>query len=433
MIIFGKEGNEMSRYLDAALHETKSFVEHFLICLKWIALSLISGLALGLVSYAFYECLSLVTELRLTHGKIIWALPVAGLFIVFIYEKFGGKVSKGTNMVLAAINSDEKIPVIMLPLIFISTVISHLFGASVGREGAALQMGASFGNTFAGILKLNDNDKKILIMTGMSAAFSALFGTPLAAAVFSMEVISVGVMYYSALVPCVVSALTAASVAKHLGVQYADYKLSEIPEFTLYTGGMTILLGILFAIVSIVLCMVLILSERGMVNHIKNPYIRVFAAGLLIACFTALMGTQDYNGLGTGVIKAALSGNVVWYAFIIKMLITGVSLSGGYRGGEIVPVLFIGATFGALCGNILGFVPGFCAALGMTAVFCGVTNSPVASILIGIELFGGKGIWFFCLCIAISYMLSGYFGLYKSQLIIYSKYRSVYVHRKTKR
>lgn len=423
----------MSRYLDAALHETKSFVEHFLICLKWIALSLISGLALGLVSYAFYECLSLVTELRLTHGKIIWALPVAGLFIVFIYEKFGGKVSKGTNMVLAAINSDEKIPVIMLPLIFISTVISHLFGASVGREGAALQMGASFGNTFAGILKLNDNDKKILIMTGMSAAFSALFGTPLAAAVFSMEVISVGVMYYSALVPCVVSALTAASVAKHLGVQYADYKLSEIPEFTLYTGGMTILLGILFAIVSIVLCMVLILSERGMVNHIKNPYIRVFAAGLLIACFTALMGTQDYNGLGTGVIKAALSGNVVWYAFIIKMLITGVSLSGGYRGGEIVPVLFIGATFGALCGNILGFVPGFCAALGMTAVFCGVTNSPVASILIGIELFGGKGIWFFCLCIAISYMLSGYFGLYKSQLIIYSKYRSVYVHRKTKR
>ena len=433
MKIFGKEGNEMSRYLDAALHETKSFVEHFLVCLKWIALSLISGLALGLVSYAFYECLSFVTEFRLTHGKIIWALPVAGLFIVFIYEKFGGKVSKGTNMVLAAINSDEKIPVIMLPLIFISTVISHLFGASVGREGAALQMGASFGNTFAGILKLNDNDKKILIMTGMSAAFSALFGTPLAAAVFSMEVISVGVMYYSALVPCGVSALTAASVAKHLGVQYADYKLSVVPEFTLYTGGMTILLGILFAIVSIVLCMVLILSERGMVNHIKNPYIRVFAAGLLIACFTALMGTQDYNGLGTGVIKAALSGNVVWYAFIIKMLITGVSLSGGYRGGEIVPVLFIGATFGALCGNILGFAPGFCAALGMTAVFCGVTNSPVASILIGIELFGGKGIWFFCLCIAISYMLSGYFGLYKSQLIIYSKYRSVYVHRKTKR
>lgn len=433
MKIFGKEGNEMSRYLDAALHETKSFVEHFLVCLKWIALSLISGLALGLVSYAFYECLSFVTEFRLTHGKIIWALPVAGLFIVFIYEKFGGKVSKGTNMVLAAINSDEKIPVIMLPLIFISTVISHLFGASVGREGAALQMGASFGNTFAGILKLNDNDKKILIMTGMSAAFSALFGTPLAAAVFSMEVISVGVMYYSALVPCVVSALTAASVAKHLGVQYADYKLSVVPEFTLYTGGMTILLGILFAIVSIALCMVLILSERGMVNHIKNPYIRVFAAGLLIACFTALMGTQEYNGLGTGVITAALSGNVVWYAFIIKMLITGVSLSGGYRGGEIVPVLFIGATFGALCGNILGFAPGFCAALGMTAVFCGVTNSPVASILIGIELFGGKGIWFFCLCIAISYMLSGYFGLYKSQLIIYSKYRSVYVHRKTKR
>ena len=429
-----EEGSEqMGHYKEAAIRESKTFGRHFVVCAKWVVLALLLGVIMGVICAVFSLSLGYVTEFRFRHGYIIWLLPVAGLLITFLYKKFGSKVSQGTNMVLAAINSDEKIPFVMLPLIFVSSVISHLFGASVGREGAALQMGASVGNTFADILKLNDNDKKILIMTGMSAAFSALFGTPLAAAVFSMEVISVGVMYYAALVPCVVSALTAISTAKLLGVSYEVYDAFAVPEFTPYTAVMTVVLGILCAIISIDLCALLIMSERGMVNHIANPYLRVFLAGLTIALATYALGTQAYNGLGVGVIHSAVLGEVVWYAFLIKMLFTAVSLAGGYKGGEIVPVLFIGATFGCTVAPLLGLPPAFCAALGMVAVFCGVTNAPLASILIGIELFGSDSLWFICLVIAISYMLSGYYGLYKSQLIIYSKYRSVYVHKSAQR
>lgn len=423
----------MGHYAEATVRETKSFAKHLAICVKWIVLALILGVVMGSVGAAFSLSLKYVTAFRLKHGYIILLLPFAGLFITFLYKKFGSRVSYGTNMVLAAINSDEKIPFVMLPLIFVSSVISHLFGASVGREGAALQMGASVGNTFADIFKLNENDTKILIMTGMSAAFSALFGTPFAAAIFSMEVVSVGVMYYSALVPCVVSSLTAISVAKGLGVSYMVYDSVVIPEFTPYAAVMTVVLGILCSIISILLCSTLIMSERGLVNHISNPYVRVFVAGLTVALATCLFGTQDYNGLGTDVIYSAVAGEAVWYAFLVKMILTAVSISGGYKGGEIVPVLFIGATFGCTVAPLIGLPPSFCAVLGMTAVFCGVTNAPLASILIGIELFGSDVLRFLCLVIAISYMLSGYYGLYKSQLIIYSKYRSVYVHKKAHR
>ncbi len=423
----------MGHYGKLAVHESKKFFEHLVICFKWVLISMFTGVVIGLISTAFAYGLTYATSFRTSHKYIIIAVPLAGLLITFLYEKFGSKVSRGTNMALAAINSDEEIPIIMLPLIFVSTIISHLFGASVGREGAALQMGASFGNAFAKVLKLNENDKKVLIMTGMSAAFSALFGTPLAATIFSMEVVSVGVMYYAALVPCVVSSITAISLAKSLGVTYATYHLMSVPEFTPYTIVMTVVLGILFALVSIMLCTVLTLTERGFMYWIKNPYVRTVAAGLLIVVFSFVSKTGDYNGLGSNVIAAALTGNAVWYAFILKMILTSVSLAGGYKGGEIVPVLFIGATFGCAFGDLLGMSPAFCAALGMVAVFCGVTNTPIASLIIGIEMFGLSGLWFFCISIALSYMLSGYFGLYNSQLILYSKYRSVYVRKKTRR
>ena len=420
-------------YEQTAKVEVRKFYVHIVVCLKWIGLALLEGVILGLIATAFAYSLKYATGLRVAHPQLIAGLPFAGLLIVFLYNKFGSDVMKGTNSVLASINSDEKMHFVMMPLIFISSIISHLFGASVGREGAALQMGASMGHTFAKALKLNENDQKIMIMTGMSAAFAALFGTPLAAAIFAMEVISVGVMYYAALVPCLVSALTAYSLAKYLGVEYAQYKLTVIPEFTPYTIGMTALMGLLFAVVAILICVAFALSERGLGRKFQNPYIKIAVAGAAVALLSLIFRDGSYNGLGTDVIANALAGKVVWYAFIMKLIFTSLSLSGGYRGGEIVPVLYIGATFGCLIGGLLGMPPAFCAALGMVAVFCGVTNSPISSILIGVEMFGGQGLWFFCLVIALSYMLSGYFGIYKSQLIIYSKYRSVYVRKTVKR
>lgn len=417
--------------------DIKNFFGHFKVYLKWLALALVLGAVLGVVGAGFYFALQYAGVCREEYPWLIWLLPVAGLVIAALYYFFDKQPQteehKGTNMVLAAVNSNEDIPFRMLPLIFVSSAISHLFGASVGREGAALQMGASLGSTVSRWLKFNENDHKILIMTGMSAAFAAIFGSPLTAAVFSMEVISVGVMYYAALVPCVVSALTAIYVAKLLGVQYAVYKLDLIPELAPLNAGKVMLLGILCAVLSIVICYTLILAERGMQTVFDNPFVKIFVAGTAVALLTLLVGNQDYNGLGAAVILRAAAGNAVWYAFLLKLLFTAVSLAGGYRGGEIVPSLFMGATFGCFAAGFLGLPPSMGAALGMIAVFCGVTNSPIASFIMGLELFGGQGMWMFGLVVAVSYMLSGYYGLYKSQLILYSKYRSVYVHRKAHR
>ncbi len=425
----------MKSWLLSAWEEIKQFFGHFKVYLKWLALALLLGAVLGAVGAGFYYALDYVTGLRHERSWLVWLLPPGGLLIALLYHFFDkapqSEDNRGTNMVLAAVNSNEDIPFRMLPLIFISSTISHLFGASVGREGAALQMGASLGSTTARLLKFNENDTKILIMTGMSAAFAAIFGSPLTAAVFSMEVISVGVMYYAALVPCTVAALTAIYIAKLLGVQYAQYSLDLIPSLDPLNAGKTMLLGVLCALLSILVCYTLIATEKAMHQVFGNPFVKVFVAGTLIALLTLVAGNQDYNGLGVGIILQAVAGKVVWYAFLLKLLFTAISLAGGYKGGEIVPSLFIGATFGCFAAGFLGLPPSLGAALGMIAVFCGVTNSPIASFIMGLELFHGEGMWMFGLVVAVSYMLSGYYGLYKSQLIMYSKYRSAYVHRKT--
>ena len=425
----------MKAWFLSAWEEIKQFFSHFKVYLKWLGLALLLGVILGAVGAGFYYALNLVTDLRGERPWLVWLLPAGGLLIALLYYLSDRAPQKeenrGTNMVLAAVNANEEIPFRTFPLIFISSTISHLFGASVGREGAALQMGASLGSTAARLLKFNENDHKILIMTGMSAGFAAIFGSPLTAAVFSMEVISVGVMYYAALVPCTVAALTAIYVAKLLGVQYAPYSLDVIPALNPLNAGKTMVLGVLCALLSILVCYTLVATEKAMHQVFENPFVKIFVSGTLIALLTLLVRTQDYNGLGAGVILQAVAGQAVWYAFLCKLLFTALSLAGGYRGGEIVPSLFIGATFGCFAAGFLGLPPSLGAALGMIAVFCGVTNSPIASFIMGLELFSGQGMWMFGLVVAVSYMLSGYYGLYKSQLIVYSKYRSAYVHRKT--
>lgn len=422
----------MNSIVKTAGREGRRFWDHFLVYLKWFGLALFLGAILGAVAAGFYYCLTYVTRLRGHYPDIVWFLPLGGLVIAALYRLFdkkSEKEDKGTNMAIAAVNSDEEIPARTAPLIFLATTLSHLFGASVGREGAALQMGASIGSTIAKAFKFNENDKKIMIMTGMSAAFAGIFGAPIAAAIFSMEVISVGVMYYAALVPCIVSAITAYYIAHLLGVTYTPFQLGVIPALTPLNAGKAVLLGMLCAVLSIFVCWALIGTEKFMQKVFSNPYVRIFVAGTVIALLTLLVGDQTYNGLGIESILAAVAGRTVWYAFLLKLLFTAISLAGGYRGGEIIPTLFIGATFGCLCASWFHMPPEICAAVCMVAVFCGVTNSPIASFVMGLELFGGQGFWLFGIVVAISYMLSDYYGLYKSQLIIYSKYRSVYVRR----
>jgi H+/Cl- antiporter ClcA len=412
-------------------HKIKHNLHRGVVSVKWVIFAILVGLVVGLCGTAFYYGMTLVTVLRAQNPWLIFLLPVGGLIIVGLYHLFHDEKDTGTNLVISAIHSGDELPFRMAPLIFISTLITHLFGGSAGREGAALQMGGSIGNTLGKIFRFDEKDKHVMIMCGMSAAFSALFGTPMAAAIFSMEMISVGIMYYIALVPCVISSLVAHGVASYFGITNELFLIDEIPAFGILSSIKVSILAILCALVSILFCVVLHQSEALYKRFFKNPYLRAVVGGVLVVLLTLLVGNQNYNGTGITIINQCINGTVRPEAFLLKILFTALTLGAGYKGGEIVPSFFTGAAFGCLFGNLLGFSPTLCAAVGMTSVFCGVTNCPITSLLISFELFGYDGMPYFLLSVAFSYMLSGYFGLYRSQKIIYSKYKTNYINKTT--
>jgi H+/Cl- antiporter ClcA len=412
-------------------HKIKHNLHRGVVSVKWVIFAILVGLVVGLCGTAFYYGMTLVTVLRAQNPWLIFLLPVGGFIIVGLYHLFHDEKDSGTNLVISAIHSGDELPFRMAPLIFISTLITHLFGGSAGREGAALQMGGSIGNTLGKIFRFDEKDKHVMIMCGMSAAFSALFGTPMAAAIFSMEMISVGIMYYIALVPCVISSLVAHGIANYFGITNELFLIDEIPTFGIVSSIKVSILAILCALVSILFCVMLHQSEALYKRFFKNPYIRAGVGGVLVVLLTLLVGNQNYNGTGITIIDQCINGTVRPEAFLLKIIFTALTLGAGYKGGEIVPSFFTGAAFGCLFGNLLGFSPTLCAAVGMTSVFCGVTNCPITSLLISFELFGYDGMPYFLLSVAFSYMLSGYFGLYRSQKIIYSKYKTNYINKTT--
>lgn len=401
------------------------------ISFKWILFAILSGILIGGVCTAFTYCLRLANETREAHPLLIFALPAGGILIVFLYRVLHDEKDTGTNLVLSTIHSGDHIPLRMAPSIFLATLITHLFGGSAGREGAALQLGGSIGSSLGRLFRFDEKDQHIMIMSGMSAGFSALLGTPMAAAIFSMEVVSVGIMHYSALVPCVIAALVARGVASLLGVPSEGFLLSSVPAFSVFSGAWTAALAILSAFVSILFCVMLHQSDRLFQKFFKNPYLRIAVGGAIIVLLTLLVGDQRYNGSGIFAIEGFLRGEGDSLAFLIKIVFTAITIGAGFKGGEIVPSFFIGAAFGCLFGRITGMDPGLSAAVGMTSVFCGVTNCPITSLLISFELFGYQGMPYFLLAVSLSYMLSGYYGLYSSQKIIYSKYKTNYINKNT--
>ena len=282
-------------------------------------------------------------------------------------------------------------------------------------------------------MRLDDRDSRTITMCGMAAGFAALFGTPLAASVFAMEVISVGVMYYAALFPCVLASVIAHQFALRLGGETTAFAITGIPQTVdALLLVKLVLFGVVCAVLSAVVCIVFHRIGHLFKRYIPNQYACMAAGGAAVVIISLLLGTRDYNGAGMAVIERAVAGEAAYAAFFIKLVLTAVTIGVGYKGGEIVPVLFIGATFGAAYGGFFGLAPSFAAGLGMTAVFCGVTNSPLTSILLAYELFGGQSLALFALVIAVSYMLSGYYGLYSEQKILYSKMRPQFIDRKTK-
>ncbi|MDO4619869.1 MAG: chloride channel protein, partial [Lachnospiraceae bacterium] len=325
--------------------------------LRWIVIGLLAGVLIGAVGGVFAKLIVAVTELRLAHFWMILLLPAAGVLIIFCYHAIGSREDKGTNTVITAIREDQEVPMQMAPLIFIATVLTHLSGGSVGREGAALQLGGSMGNALGRILRLDSAERRIVIMTGMSAAFAALFGTPLAAAVFAMEVSAVGVMNYSALVPCSVAALAAQQVAAAMGVHGISVKLADVPALTASTALQIGAMAVIFALVSVFFCLAMHKTEEVMEGRIHQEYVRILLTAAILIALTLLVGDQTYNGVGGGTIMTCITeeGKVVpSYAFLLKILFTAITLAGGFKGGEIVPALFVGATLGSTLGGLFG-------------------------------------------------------------------------------
>ena len=383
---------------------------------KWIVCAVVTGAVCGIVGTAFHFCVDYVTELRGHHNWIVYLLPLAGVAIVALYRLFGVKKDRGTNLVLLGVHRGEHIPLNMTPLIFLSTVLTHLCGGSAGREGAALQLGGSLGTFLGRVFRLKGSDRRILTMAGMSALFTALFGTPVTAAVFSLEVISVGVLHYSALLPCTVASVTAVLIARAFGVAPTAFALTLVPAAGWSVLWRAAVLAAVCALVSIVFIGCMHLAEKTMHRVLKNPFLRAAVGGALIVGLTLLVGSQTFNGAGMDtIILAVEGGEALWYAFLLKIAFTALTVASGFKGGEIVPTFFIGATFGCVFGGLLGLDPGFGAAVGLIALFCSVVNCPLASLVLSVELFGGSCILVFALVCAVSYLLSGNYSLYSGQ------------------
>lgn len=410
------------------LEKLRSASRYILAFVRWGLLAALTGLVGGGVGTLFHKAVEYATGVRLAHSWILYLLPLGGLLIVGLYHLLGTPEGFGTNQILDAIRGESKVPLALAPLIFLSTVITHLCGGSAGREGAALQLGGSIGSQLGSLFHLDEKDRHILIMCGMGAVFAALFGTPLTATFFAMEVISIGVIYYAGLVPCIISSLTAYGVSLLFGAEPVRFSLTQVPDPSILTILQVIALSALCAALSILFCLSMHKTGHLLQKWIPNGFLRAFLGGCTILLLTLLVGTTAYNGAGMDSIAAAISGSARPEAFALKILFTAVTIGAGFKGGEIVPTFFIGSTFGCVAGSLLGLDPGFGAAVGLIALFCGVVNSPIASMLLSIELFGAQGLLLFTIACGVSFMLSGYYGLYSSQKIVYSKLRAEYIN-----
>ena len=400
----------MKLQLENAWHFLRAF-------LRWSLLAILVGAVCGLVGTAFHVCVNFATKWRGELAWLLYLLPVGGVAIVWLYHRLGQSSSLGTDKLFTSIQDRTAVPVAMAPLIFVATFLTHLLGGSAGREGAALQLGGSLGSDIGRLLKLNEDERRTLTMVGMGALFAALFGTPLTATVFVMEVLCMGHMVYSSFVPCIVASLTAFGVSLMLHMEPEGYALAVVPALNWLSALQVTGLAALCAALSVIFCAVMHISGRSFKKWMKNPYRRAIAGGAAIIALTLLVGTRDYNGAGAQVIERAIEGEARPWDFILKLIFTAITLGCGYKGGEIVPTFFVGATFGCVVGPLLGMNPGFAAAIALVATFCGNTNCPVASVFLGIELFGGQAMPLFALACAVSYMLSGYSSLYHNQLI----------------
>ena len=400
------------------LQHPEDYVKTFL---KWGLLGVLMGAMGGVLGAVFHHALHFVTHVRSEHMWLIFLLPLAGLLTVTLYRLFGMQGNRGTNEIIDATLDGHPVSPMVAPSIFLATAITHLFGGSAGREGAALQLGGSTASMLAKLFRLKTEERKVMVMAGMSAVFAGLFGTPLTATLFCMEFESVGTVFSPALLPCFLSAFVASRISGLMGVHAETHMLTEMFNISLANCWQYLILAVLVSLLGITMCWVFHQAEHFAAHHLPNPFVRILVGGAIVTAMTLLVGDHRFNGAGMDMALKAVAGEADWYSFLLKMLFTAVTLSAGFKGGEIVPTFCIGATFGCVLGGLLGLDPGMAAALGLVGLFCCATNSPLASIVLSIEMFGSTNLYLFAFVCVICFVLSGNSGLYASQIIQFSK------------
>ena len=402
--------------------ENKSgFAAYVKTFLKWVLYAGVIGIAVGILGSLFAMLINTSSGFFLEHNWIIWLLPAGGVLITLLYRWSKKSHDNGTDTVIQSVRNSDRIPAVMVPLIFISTLITRLFGGSVGAEGAAIQLGGGLSSSIGKWLHMNDQEEKIVIMCGISAGFSAVVGTPMTSIILAIELAGVGVMFYSAILPCTLSSIIAFGIAQMFHVDFPQYQVTGLPALDVVSCVQVILLAAMGGLVSILLCASLRTSKMLYQKAFPNKAIRAAAGGFIIVGLTYLVGSNLYNGDSLPLIGTAVANAAGGQEFLLKILFTVVTIGAGFKGGEIVPTLVIGATFGSFAGELMGLSPSFGAAIGLVSVFCGAINSPMTAFVIGIELFGANGALFYLIACALGYVCSGYFGLYPSQKIWFDK------------
>ena len=391
--------------------------------LKWVLISVAAGLLAGTASAVLLASLEYATVTREAHQWLIALLPVAGFGVGLLYKYFGKSVEAGNNLLIDEIHDPKAvIPFRMTPLVLLGTFLSHLFGGSAGREGTALQTGASLADQLTRPLGLDPHDRRVLLMSGISGGFASVFGTPLAGAVFGLEVLSIGRLRYDAILPCFLTAIVADRVTLLWGIHHTLYRIPVIPTPDAIGLLTAVLAGIVFGITGM-----LFAASTHRISGLGKKWssyapLRPVAGGVVVATAVFALGTTKYIGLGIPTIVAAFAGPLPPWDFAGKFVFTAVTLGMGFKGGEVTPLFYIGATLGNALGYVLPLPLPLLAGMGFCAVFAGAANTPLASTLMAMELFGAEaGVYAGIACV-VAYVFSGHAGIYRAQRIGQAKH-----------
>lgn len=429
------------------MNKTKYSFEQFYIAkhlLRWTLLIFPVAIAVGLVVALFLWLLDIATVTRWDNMWLIFLLPIAGVIISWLYRYYGKNSDAGNNLIMDEIHKPGGgVPARMTPLVLFSTVLTHLAGGSAGREGTAVQMGGSIADFFSRWFKLHHDQRRILLMSGMSAGFGAVFGTPIAGAIFALEVLAIGRIKYDALIPCLIAGIIADITCASCGIHHTQYHINYIDDGTRYfpqiAFNVALLLKVVLAGVSFGLVGYLFSEFSHFIKEKSNRYIPKkwlipVVGSVLIVGISYLLGTFDYLGLGVtnpgsnsiSIVNAFKAGSTGYFSWFWKLLLTAITLSMGFKGGEVTPLFFIGATLGNTLAVLTGAPIDLFAGLGFIAVFSGATNTPIACTLMGIELFGSENVIYYAVACFTAYYFSGHSGIYHSQKVAVSKFHAVH-------